>query len=165
MKPKRFAPDQKWCSGCSAVLPFASFGANKARPPLYLQSRCRSCTNASKGLKDAEKRKVAKAAKVSRELDAIAAEVSTAGVARYVHAPLIGACGFAMHPIAVLAIPRTRGRWPAKPEQVDELTASRNWCELLSDEACDEYREAGARIQWMRDRMGAGAPRTPLEFD
>jgi len=145
---------RKWCSGCSASLVLAAFSPNRARPPLFVQSRCRSCTNAAKARKDAEKRRAAQSAKVSRELDAVAAEVSDLGTAGVVYAPRTGERGFSMRPLAVLEVPRTRGRWPAKPEQTDDLTGTYNWCDMLSDEARDRYRRAGALTQ--RQKAGTG---------
>lgn len=157
MKRIHAEPDEKLCPGCAASLPLTSFGPNRARPPLYLQSRCRSCTNAAKGRKDAEKRKAAKATKVSRELDRIAEEVGATPASRFVYGHLVGPDGFATRPLALLEVPRTRGRWPAKPETTDDLTAPHNWCDLLGDHAREQYQAIGARIQWIKARIGSAA--------
>jgi hypothetical protein len=118
----------KWCASCATALPLASFGVNKARHD-GLQSRCKSCRNAVKNETDAAKREAARQVEVESDLDAIAAEVQALEIGEAGTVPMSGPAGFASIPVDVLAVPRVRGRWPAKYGA--DVCAASNWCALI----------------------------------
>ncbi|MEJ8822219.1 hypothetical protein WKW80_09225 [Variovorax humicola] len=155
------APATKRCPSCSTSLPLDRFGRDTSRPPLYLQGRCRPCTNAKTSAGVSARRRVAK---VAKDLAQIATEVAQLQSTETRMVPGSGPEGFDTVPTSILEVPH-KGRWPARAPAPEELTAGFNWCDLIDGaDSRRQYVAMGHKAQWSaeQNRSPSEQPGRPL---